>query len=51
MPQYYKQGENILLLDLDFTKRLTMDYEPPLITPSVQERINAALHKHFNPPR
>lgn len=37
------QGENIILLQLDFPSRTTRDYEGPMIAPMLQEVIGNAL--------
>ncbi len=37
------QGENIILLQLDFPSRTTRDYEGPMVSPMIQAAIENAM--------
>ncbi len=37
------QGENIVLLQLDFPSRTTRDYEGPMVSPMIQAAIDKAM--------
>lgn len=45
---FVSQGENIILLQLDFPSRTTRDYEGPMVSPMIQAAIETAMKDEEN---
>lgn len=41
--EFYVQGENIIMVELDMPNRTTRDYDGPQVAPRIQAALDAAL--------